>query len=152
MTTLDDIQARFANQIGAEFAPVSRMVTHRDIAALARALDSENALYWDEEFARSTRWGGVIAPPTLMSTIRAGASIDGDLGMPVLNGGNRFTYERPIRPGDVISGSATVTEVRIKETEKGRMLFLVKRTTYVNQRNERVGAFEHTRIVREARA
>lgn len=149
MTTLDEIEARFASQVGAEFAPVSRVISHRDIAALARAIGSENALYWDEEFARTTRWGGVIAPPTMMSTIRAGSAIDGDLGLPVLNGGNRFTYDRPIRPGDVISGSAAVTEVRMKESEKGRMLFLVKRTTYVNQRNERVGAFEHVRIVRE---
>jgi acyl dehydratase len=151
MTQLDDIAARFSGLVGGEAVPVTRVVSDADIERLARAIGSTNARYWDRELARRSPWGGIVAPPTFLATIRAAAPIDGNLGLPVLNGGNRFTYARPVRPGDVVTGAAAVSDVRMKEGSAGRMLFLVKRTTFVNQHNERVGSVEHTRIVRETR-
>jgi len=151
MTQLDDIAGRFAANAGGEVVPVSRAVSAADIERLARAIGSTNARYWDRELARRSPWGGILAPPTFLATIRAPAPIDGNLGLPALNGGNRFTYLRPVRPGDILTGAAAVSDVRIKEGSAGRMLFLVKRTTFVNQHNERVGTVEHTRIIRESR-
>jgi len=151
MTQLDDIAGRFAANAGGEVVPVSRAVSAADIERLARAIGSTNARYWDRELARRSPWGGILAPPTFLATIRAPAPIDGNLGLPALNGGNRFTYLRPVRPGDILTGAAAVSDVRIKEGSAGRMLFLVKKTTFVNQHNERVGTVEHTRIIRESR-
>jgi acyl dehydratase len=151
MTQLDDIAARFSGSTGGEIVPVSRVIVRADIERLARAIGSTNPRYLDEDLARRSPWGGIVAPPTFLATIRAPSPIDGNLGLPALNGGNRFTYLRPVRPGDVVTGAAAVSDVRIKDGSAGRMLFLVKKTTFVNQHNQRVGTFEHTRIIREAR-
>jgi acyl dehydratase len=92
------------------------------ILTFAAALGEDNAIYWDEDYARSTPLGGVIAPPTFAvagahwnpahvfkgvrrippapeagsEARRAGGG--GSLAR-VLHGEQRFEYHQPLRPG-----------------------------------------------------
>ena len=66
------------------------VVDQEYLRRFTQALMDPDPRYWDEEFARSTRYGQVIAPPTLVSHMAArsppghGDSLDGSSG-----GGNQ---------------------------------------------------------------
>ena len=48
---------------------VTRVATRDTIRQLCFAIGEENPLYRDEEYARKTRWGGIIAPPSFVAHI-----------------------------------------------------------------------------------
>src|SRR5580658_1878790 len=68
-------------------------------------------IYWDEAYARTTRWGGVIAPPDFnpfawpVRRPAAAATAPGETGLRLttMNGGQTDSYGAPMRPGDVIT-------------------------------------------------
>jgi hypothetical protein len=55
-----------------------------------------------------------------------------------LNGGQRSFYFEPIRPGDVITCSASLADAYEKDGRLGTMLFLIDETRWTNQRDELV--------------
>ncbi|MFC1887067.1 translation elongation factor 4 [Thermodesulfobacteriota bacterium] len=82
------------------------------INRFAIAIGDSNPLYSDEEFARSTPYGGVIAPPTflfewnhhkhsvLAPEVRKPMFADFDRQPTVLRGVNEYEFVHPVRPGD----------------------------------------------------
>lgn len=104
-------------------------------------------VYWDAEYAKTTRWGGIIAAPDfnpfawpvereaatgMTNTPRSGR---GQRGM---NGGQVDTYGVPIRPGDVITSRNRLRDWNERETRLGLTLFTFSETEWRNQRGERV--------------
>lgn len=98
------------------------------IMLFARALGDSNPIYFDEEYARISLCGGVIAPPTFLAaqlhfdpdfSMRPGPGQpwlgsgrnpsglpDGGKGLPgvgSLHAEQHYHYCRPIRPGDVLT-------------------------------------------------
>ena len=98
------------------------------ILMFARAIGDPNPIYCDEEYARGTELGGIVAPPTFT---QASAHFDPDFplrpqpGKPWFGSGredmggrgpgsegggiglyaeHHFEYHRPLRPGDVLRG------------------------------------------------
>jgi len=115
-------------------------------------------IYWDEEYAKSTRYRGVIAPPFFnpfaynITESRAGAPmVSGDLstepGTRPLNGGGETEYfDVPIRAGDVISESSKIVDIYEREGRLGRMMFTITETYWRNQRKELVRLYRSTSI------
>ena len=50
--------------IGRKYGPIRYEVGREKIAEYARAIKNEDPHYLDENFARTTAYGGIIAPPT----------------------------------------------------------------------------------------
>jgi 3-hydroxybutyryl-CoA dehydratase len=75
------------------------------IQGYARAIGDLNPLYFDEDYARRSRFGGLIAPPTIHVPLLFLATERTDwMRTPgTINAGQSWYYRRPVRPGDVVT-------------------------------------------------
>jgi hypothetical protein len=107
-------------------------------------------LFWDEAYAVTTRWGGIIAPqdfnpfawpverPTMGVPTTPGAGAGHRTPRHVMNGGQSDTYGVPIRPGDVIASRARLRDWEERPTRLGETLFVFNETEWTNQDDELV--------------
>ncbi len=151
--------------IGKADPPTIYEVEKGAIKKYADAIGDRNPLYWDEEFARGTRYGSIIAPPGFfgwpakwsdpMPFITSGGMMDvltaimTKDGHPfILDGGGEVEYKSPIRPGDVITASNKLLELREKESQGSKMYFCVFENSFLNQNGAQVIRELHTIIFR----
>jgi acyl dehydratase len=98
-------------QIGAT-ARRTRTVTRRDIALFTEMTGDANPIHYDEALAAASRFGGIVVQGGVTSGL-LNALVAEQLpgpGSVFLEVGWRF--RAPVRPGDVITAEATVTEAR----------------------------------------
>lgn len=97
--TWDDIEVGVARPT----KPVT--LTREIIQDYARAIGDLNPLYFDEEYARASRFGGLIAPPTIHVPLMFLATETTDwMRTPgTVNCGQNWYYRRPARPSDVVT-------------------------------------------------
>lgn len=124
-----------------------------DIRRWVQGMQNPNPLYFDEEFARSSRFGRIVAPQsfTICASDSHGAapSIQGRIeGSHMLFGGDEWWFYGPrVEPGDKITQERMLFDYEIKETKfAGPTVFARGDTTYVNQRGERVAKQRCTSI------
>lgn len=122
--------------IGSESEPRTFEIERGAIRRFAEAIGDPNPLFNDEQEARHTRFGGMIASPTFMRSL--GIEF---LDVPVsatraLDGGSEWEYLVPIRPGDRITVVSKVADIRETEGRLGPMVFIVAETSYTNQFDE----------------
>jgi acyl dehydratase len=105
----------------------------------------------DEEAARASPHGGVIAPPTFCVRFAmqpfALACADPALGIDLvklLHGEQAFEYGDLVRPGDVLETSGEIADIR----QKSGMDFLTVKTVTTNQRGRTVVVGTWTAVVR----
>ena len=124
------------------------------IKKFADAIGDLNPLYWDEEYAKNSRYGGIIAPPgfwgwpvkwkgamPIMSELREEvvATIS-KAGYPRgLDGGIEYEFFFPVRAGDILAAVPKIKAIYEREGKTGNMVFTVLETTYLNQDNVLVG-------------
>jgi len=134
VATLDEAVAEGQRYVGMAGPANSRVIEAGAIRRFVEALGDTNPLYVDPEYARQTRWGGVIAPPTFLCTISAPLDMpDLGYGRINLNGGTSYEWYRPVRPGDVITAQASVVEVCGVQGGSGSMLIMVRSIRYTDQ-------------------
>ena len=89
----------------------TKIVTRADIAAFAAVSGDHNPVHLSEEFAKTTQFGGVIAHGMLavsyISTV-LGTQYPGPGS--IFMGLNNVQFTAPVRPGDEITTTVTVTE------------------------------------------
>lgn len=136
-----------------QLGPPSDPLTQTQIIRYLASIGDDNPLFWDEEYAAKTRWGGIIAPPRMLvqGSERTPRSVTEPvttkrvsfMGEDVLRGvfamvsGTRMQFERPLRVGDRIraqSGPHDVIERRSRMA--GRAVELINKTVYYNQNDE----------------
>ncbi len=132
------------------------------IMLFARAVGDANQVYYDENYAKGTEPGGVIAPPTF---VQASAQFDPDYGLrpkigePWFGSGREATgvqrtgsgggsglhaeqhyeYHRHLRPGDVLQATSKPGETWEREGRRaGKMTFRETITEYRDQNGELV--------------
>ena len=135
MTQESVITQEMRDVIGVESEAITYDVERGAIRKFAEAIGDDNPLYIDEEAARKSRYGGLIAPPTFMRSMSAGRS-RATVQSPypaALDGGSEWEYFEPVRPGDRISVTMKVSEMFEREGRLGNMLFIIRETSYVNQ-------------------
>lgn len=119
------------------------------MANFARGYGDDNPLFTDETYGASTRWGGQIAPPMIVSSMNyplKGDPLDPDLkarskasfrGIHVFVSGGSYEWFRPIYAGDRLFAFGGTESVEVKESEfAGRSVQMVRRIVKVNQRAE----------------
>ncbi len=129
-------------KIGVEWEPRVYEIEKGMLRRFAQAIDDPNPLWQNEEYARKSRYGGIVAPPTFVLTIgfdqiqqQISTSIPSGS---ILHGDTTLEYYQPIRPGDVITATTKITNLRERQGEKSRTLFISCELTYINQRQELV--------------
>jgi acyl dehydratase len=136
--------------IGVESEPVIYEVEKGAIRKFADAIGDPNPLYYDEEYAKKSRYGGIIAPPGFFGwPVKGGFVTTHPFDTPLkslLNGGSEFEYFQPVRAGDVLSVTNKVTDLYEREGRLGRMLFTQWESTYRNQKGEIVAKARGTFI------
>jgi acyl dehydratase len=137
--------------IGVEAEIGSAEITHEQIVAYCESTGDTNPLYLDEAAAKAGPHGGLVAPPGLLSALIQGRAPDPNVqyGNTTFMAGQRMDYFAPVRPGDTITGYASVKEVYEKTGRSGRMVFVVNRVRYANQRGEDVSANESSMVHRQ---
>jgi acyl dehydratase len=139
-----------------QFGINHRVVTEDLIRHFANAMGDPNPLWRDPDYARGTRWGGIIAPPIFEFCIAncdgAGVPSGGVFLLPGFNlfaAGNKHEYFGLIRPGDefrIFDRYLGPEEKQIKD--KSYRLFVdTGQRTYVNQRDEVVAVATGRRIM-----
>lgn len=127
------------------------------------AFDDWDPVYTDEEVARRTRFGAIVAPPLMLQTWtfltpmlpgiaergghpvpssgRSPLSILDDAGyVGTLASNSEFEIERYLRVGDHVTAATTLDEVsEEKQTRLGSGFFVTWLTTYTDQDGEVVG-------------
>ena len=120
---------------------------------LARAIGDPNPLWQDEEYARETRYEGIIGPPLYLIDAGLVKFVDQLLEMECpleanINGGTEIEYYMPMKVGDTITTVAKLADVKEKAGKSGPLLFLMVEVTYTNQRGELVATCRNTFIRR----
>jgi acyl dehydratase len=119
----------------------NRLVTEDLIRHYADAIGDPNPIWRDPSYAASTRWGGIVAPPTFESCISYGTSFGGHWRVPGVSkmaAGNKHEYFKLMRPGDLFTIYDKYMGVEEKEAPgKDYRLYIESiRRHYVNQRDE----------------
>jgi acyl dehydratase len=90
----------------------TRTVTERDIALFTEITGDRNPLHYDEELARSSRFGGVVVQGGVTSGLLNALVAEQLPGPGSVFVEVAWTFRAPVRPGDVITAQATVTALR----------------------------------------
>lgn len=127
------------------------------IMMFARAIGDDNPIYYDDEYARTTDSGAVIAPPTF---VQSSAQFDPDYFLrpkigeewfgsakgptgltkkPESSGGlhaeQHFEYHRQLKAGDVLTAKVIPGETWEKQGRRGGKLTFVESITEFRNQN-----------------
>ncbi|TMR05389.1 MaoC family dehydratase [Actinomadura soli] len=104
--------------VGRAFPPSEPYEVSRvKIREFADAIGDHNPIYRDQEAAKAAGYPDVIAPPTFPIVVSFGGNALAAPGLGlnfamVVHGEQRFEYSRPLRAGDVVTCTTTITEIK----------------------------------------
>ena len=146
------------------------MITEVEKGAIKRyadAVDDHNPLYWDEEYAKNSRYGCIIAPPGFFGwptgwvgakpTFPTFAKLSHDEATTTLaqigynrsvDGGMEYEFFHTVRAGDTLVALPRITSVSEREGKSGKLIFVSTETTYTNQNGDLVAKSRQTTIYR----
>ena len=135
---------------------VSPPISASDIRKFAIAVywpETPPRLFWDEEYARQTKWGGIVAPQEFNPfawPIRGPGWVPFPFGFMrgarAFNGGSAAEYGVPMRPGDVITATQRIAEVSERRGRSGPLIFEISESVWRNQRGEVVKKVRGTQV------
>jgi len=149
-TTLD---SGLLASIGSSAPPQTEVVTRRDIRKYAIATGQRLRKYLDGDEAPPTFHVALFWPVVALTELRSdGVARDGLFpeipGKRPLAGGLKIEFHRPIRPGDVLTSTRTLTEIYEKQGASGQLVFMEVVMQVVNARLEPVLTEKTTRILK----
>jgi 3-hydroxybutyryl-CoA dehydratase len=122
------------------------LVTAERIASFCAAVGDHNPLYVDPEAAKAGPYGEIVAPPAFVASFRYADNVFDQLprfGRGGLMSGVDFEFEAPIRAGDSIRVSSEVKQIYEKTGRTGTMIFVVVRSTLINQKGDVIARVDH---------
>lgn len=154
MTEESVISEEFRRLVGVEAEPEVWEVEKGHIRRFAQAVGDPNPLWQDVEYARNSRYGNIVAPPTFLIDAGLVRLVDRllEIECPLeanINGGTEIEYYRHMEVGDTITTVAKLSEVQEKVGKGGnKLIFLIIEVTYRNQKGELVAKCRNTFIRR----
>lgn len=141
------------SMLGVEVGPEVYEIEKGMIKKFAVAMDDSNPLWQNEEYAKNTKYGGIIAPSTfVMSYCHLPKQEDWIMSVKgpfsrLVNGGCAIENYQVVRPGDVISVTGKLIELNEREGKKfGSMIVVIFERVFKNQRGETVAKGQLTFI------
>lgn len=112
------------DKVGKTYKPTKYEVGLEKIKEYARAIDDHNPLYVDEDYAKNSKYGGIIAPPTFavvyqkdsIGSVLFDPELDVNLPM-LVHGEQEFEFYRVVKPGDVIWSTCKVKDMYEKDNK-----------------------------------
>jgi acyl dehydratase len=150
--------------IGLKGKPQVYEVTRLDIRKIADAAGDRNPLYWDDDYAAASRYGGLISPPDFYGwPVKWAPNLpfpnSSDLGPTLfielakagypraINAGMESEFFKPVHPGDTLIITGEIVSIEEKEGKKGgKMLLSSMEYTVVNQNGDLVAKQRHNGI------
>ncbi|GAA4810641.1 FAS1-like dehydratase domain-containing protein [Streptomyces ziwulingensis] len=124
-----------------------------DIRRWVMAMDYPSPLHWDEEFARGSRFGGLVAPQSMAVALDYGhgvqpACVGRVPGSHLIFGGEEWWfYGCPVRPGDTLFQERRFHDYTVADTRfAGPTMFSRGDTTHTNQHGTLVARERATAI------
>ena len=143
------ITQEMRNSVGVDSEPMTHTVELGAVRKFAQAIGDPNPLYYDEERSRRTRYGGIIAPPTFLRSFSPWpSSVAFRSPYPdLLDGGSEWEFfGPPVRPGDRITVTTRIVDLRERTGQLGDMLFVTSETRHANQSGAVVAVEQNTLI------
>lgn len=135
------ITRELESRIGVEELPILYKIETETVKRFVRAVGDPNPLWQDEEYAFTTSYGGIVAPPNFVLTLGFSNIVDNLISDPeitILHGSTELEHYKIIRPGDTITITSTLRNIRERQGEMGKMLFVTFDMLYNNQKEELV--------------
>lgn len=121
-------------------------VTRDAIRHFAYCIPDPNGLYLDPEYAATTRWRGIVAPPGYLYAHGSPAWLGKMLGIRDLcgnelegsdNATEAWEFFRPVRPGDTVLSHGKIAGAQLKKSRKlGDAVLVNEEMLFTNQRSE----------------
>ena len=151
MLDLADVDHRVGKPVGG--GQLWDPCSSSDIRRWVMAMDYANPLHWDEEFARSSKFGGLVAPQSMAVALDYGhgaqpACVGHIPGSHLIFGGEEWWfYGCPVRAGDKLYQERRFHDYKVTETKfAGPTVFSRGDTTHTNQHGVLVARERSTAI------
>lgn len=138
--------------LGVEHVIGTFHVTREMILDFAQSTGDTHPLYSDEEKAKASEYGSLIAPPTFCSMFITGfmrPDIKLEFGDMTLFASQAVENLSPVRPGDTLEAKAKLKEVYAKTGRSGQMVFAVWESSFTNQNGDTVVLVRDSYVRRE---
>lgn len=155
---IDELKKEYMGKVG---KPMVLEVEKGAIKKYADATDDLNPLYWNEEYAKKTRYSSIIAPPgffgwpvkpsrpmpLFVDVMEELIKSFEDAGFSrIVDGGIEYDFNIYVRAGDILVAIPKVADVYAREGKRGKLLFGIIETTYINQNGDIVATSRYTLI------
>lgn len=138
---LTDVRARVGQEVGG--GQLIEPCTSTDIRRWVMAMDNFNPIHWDEDFAKGSRFGGLVAPQSIAVGLDYGhgvqpACVGYIAGSHLIFGGEEWWHYGPrIRPGDRLTQKRRFHDYKVSDTKfAGPTLFSRGDTLHFNQHGD----------------
>ena len=135
------------------------------IRRFADAVGDMNPLYRDDEIARKSIYGSIIAPPGFFGwptkkAVESALLVDFPPEListlekesyplsSALDGSIEYEFFLPVRSGDALAAVSKVKDLRERSGHSGKLVFFTMETAYVNQSGDRVAISQAQYILR----
>ena len=139
------------NFIGREYKPTDYVVGQEKIKEYAFAVGDTNPLYTDQEFAKKSKYGAMIAPPMFVVVFARDAMfnlfLDKEIKIDMsrlVHGEQEFNFHKIVKANDSIKTSSKIKNIYLKNNND----FIELETKSYNQNNELVVEGLWTFIIR----
>jgi len=139
--TLSALRSRIGVPITDTLEPWCHEATRDNIRHYAHGIGDDNPLWCDPDYAATTRFGGIVAPPSfLFSTDRVISGYVGGLpGVHAMWAGADWTWHLPVHRNDEITTKAHLKDLIEHDTRfAGRAVQQIYHVDFFNQKGERV--------------
>ena len=132
----ETITGEITKAIGSEASPLLTEIEKGAVRKFAEAVGDSNPLWRDDDYARNTPHGGIIAPPSFLCTAGIGFTGRVQFELPVkrlLVIADDLEFLQPVRVGDVITCSQKLADIQEREGKKGKQFLVVYENVFTNQ-------------------
>ncbi len=134
-------------EVGRRYPTYGRTITEGDLSLFCALIGYHVPLFIDEEYAKTTAYGGRILPSAMIMAISTGqteslfrTTVIGLVGV------ERGRFLAPVRPGDTVTTEVEVVSKR--ETSKPDQGLIVFRDHLLNQHGETVYPIDKITLIR----
>lgn len=117
----------------------NELVSKDSVRHFADGIGDPNPLWRDDEYAKKTRYGCIVAPPSWLYSVYPTWVLQGLAGVHAFHSGNDWTFYKPLKDGDRIRPENVFNGFEEKSSQfAGKLVMEYQDAPYYNQKGELV--------------